>query len=284
MNRRSWAPLVPLVVVTLLPTLVGVLYTVAASVGFFPATGGVGRFTLEPYRYLWASGDLLTALRYSAVLAMVGTAAAFGLALPLALALSGGDRWSRIGRFGLHIPLPVPHLVVALSAVQLLTQSGLVARVLVRLGLIGGSKSFPALVFDRFGIGVGLVYLWKEVPYLAVVLAAVLAGIGAEHDRVARTLGASRMQRFRLITLPLAVRGALPTLLLLFTFLVGAYEVPLVVGRAYPTALAVLGQQRLANVDLARRPEGFAVNAVLLAVTLALGLLYGRVTRPPETR
>ena len=85
----------------------------------------------------------------------------------------------------------------------LLSQSGLVSRLFADLGFIDVPSDFPVLVRDRLGIGIILAYLWKEVPFIALILIATLQSVGEDYEEAARTLGARPLQRFRRVTFPL---------------------------------------------------------------------------------
>lgn len=262
-----------LLALTAVPALVGVGYGVLASVGYFRPAGESG-FTLRHYAALWESGDLFRSLGFTLGIAVVATVLSFAVALLLAISVRGASRLNRWNRFLIQTPLPFPHLVVAVFTVLFLTQSGLVPRLLYALGLIASQESFTELVYDRFGIGILLVFLWKEVPFLAVVMLAVLGSASARYEAVAQSLGATPWQRFRFITLPVLTRGAVPSLVLVFTFIVGAFEVPLLVGPTYPPMLSVLTVQRYSAANLDFRGEAFALSTMIAALMILLTGIY----------
>ncbi len=70
------------------------------------------------------------------------------------------------------------------------------------LGLIGQPADFPVLVRDGQGMGVIIAYLWKEVPFIALVVLEAMQSAGSAYEDSVRTLGADPWQRFRSITLP----------------------------------------------------------------------------------
>ena len=77
----------------------------------------------------------------------------------------------------LQLPIMLPHAVVALFAMNLLSQSGLLARLLYALGMISGQESFPDLLFDQAGVGIILSYLWKEIPFVAFFVVTLMAAV-----------------------------------------------------------------------------------------------------------
>ena len=65
------------------------------------------------------------------------------------------------------------------------------------IGLIARPGEFPALVFDPWAIGIILQYVWKEVPFIGVIVLAQMQALGTDYESVARSLGANRWQAFR---------------------------------------------------------------------------------------
>lgn len=264
----------------LLPLLCGIAYCVAAGFGLFdPAGNG---FTLRHYAALWNRGDLPSSFLFTSLVTLAGTLLSYVVALPLALVIRSSSLWNGISRFLIHIPLPFPHQIAAVFVVLFFAQSGLIARGLAGLGMISGQEAFPTLVFDGYGIGILLAYLWKEVPFLTVVILAVLSGIGAEYEEVARSLGAGRMRRLRHVLLPAVTRGAMPNIILLAAFIFGAFEVPLMVGPLYPPTVAVLTLQRMTPADITQRGEAFALGTIVALVFALLALLYAAMRREKD--
>lgn len=258
-----------LALLVVLPVCCSMLYCLAAGFGAFDVAGD-GGIGLHHYRALWARGDLPASFLFTTGIALVGTLLSYAAALLLALAIRSASGWNRLSRFLIQIPLPFPHQIAAVFVILFLTQSGLVSRLLTTTGLIAGQESFPTLVFDGYGLGILIAYLWKEIPFLTVVVLAVLSGVGSEYEDVAGTLGATRMQRLRYVLLPTVTRGTLPNIILLAAFIFGAFEVPLMVGPLYPPMLSVLTQQQLEAADIAQRGEAFALGTI---VSIAIGLM-----------
>ena len=185
-----------------------------------------------------------------------------------------GRRWVTLV-FQLNIP--VPHLVGAIAVMFLFAQSGLLARVAYWIGTIAEPADFPALIFDPYGVGIILEYLWKSVPFTGIVLLAVLYAVGEEYEHVARNLGANRWQRFRYVLWPLLLPGMLRASILVLAFTFGTFEVPYLLGQTYPTVLPVLAYRKYIDVDLNARPEAMAMSMVITAIVTVLILGYMRL-------
>jgi putative spermidine/putrescine transport system permease protein len=91
------------------------------------------------------------------------------------------------------------------------------------LGLIQTPADFPILVKDRSGIGIILDYVTKEIPFLTLIVLAVLRSQAENLDIVAENLGASRWQRLWYITIP----QVLPSLMAGSLSYLGLFSVPM---------------------------------------------------------
>jgi putative spermidine/putrescine transport system permease protein len=147
------------------------------------------------------------------------------------------------------------------------------------MGLITRPSDFPALVFDPYAIGIILQYVWKEVPFIGVIVLANMQSIGQDYEAVARSLGASRVQAFRHVLLPLIFPGVLSASVMVFAFTFGAYEIPAVLGANYPATLPVLAYRSYTDVDLAARPAAMAMAVVIAVLSAVMTVLYMRATR-----
>ncbi len=121
-------------------------------------------------------------------------------------------------------------------------------------------------------------YVWKEVPFIGVVVLAALAGGTRDYEDLARSLGAGWWQRLRHVILPHIAPGVLSTSIIVFAFSFGAYEVPFLLGQPYPSTLSVLAYLNYTDVDLGARSEAQAINMVIAAIVVVLALIYLRLS------
>jgi putative spermidine/putrescine transport system permease protein len=228
-----------------------------------PLGGGV---TLDAWRGLAADPAFADALWFSLRITALSTV----LAAVVALALAGPLR--RCGpavRTLASLPLPVPHLLVAITAVLWLGPGGLAERVL--------GAALPAqVVRDGSGAGIVLVYAYKEAPFLLVLLLAAMGRGLEERAEAAAVLGASPWQRARWVVWP-TVRGPLVVgSIVVAAFVLGAFEVPLTVGPNDPLTLAVYAAEATQGSLLG----GEGARAAALLVTSALAcVLAGLAVR-----
>ncbi|MFN4203399.1 MAG: ABC transporter permease [Tabrizicola sp.] len=258
--------------------LTGLGLTLLRSFRHLPALG-MTEPDLGAYAAILASPGFLASLGLSLWIAAASTLLSALIALGAALLLRQSFPGRALISFLVQLNLTVPHVVGAIGILYLLSQSGAFARLAHAAGLIAGPAGFPALVNDPFAIGIILLYVWKEVPFITLILLANLQTLGEDHESVARSLGATRWQAFRHVLLPMLAPGLAAASALVFAFAFGAYEVPLVLGQHAPKALPVLAWQAWTDTDLAQRPEAMAMAIVVAGIGLALLALVARGLR-----
>lgn len=256
----------------------GVAVGVMRSFNWMPVIG-LTEPNLDAYRAVLTDPDFLRSFGLTLYIAVASTLISAVIAIAAALLL----RRSFVGRgavnFLFQLNLTVPHIVGAIGILYLFSQSGFFARMAFHIGLIARPAEFPALVFDPFAIGIILQYVWKEVPFIGVILLAQMQALGTDYESVARSLGASRWQAFRHVLLPLILPGVLSASVIVFAFTFGAYEVPLLLGASHPQALPVLAYKTYTDVDLAARPQAMAMAVVIALLSALMIWAYLRATR-----
>jgi putative spermidine/putrescine transport system permease protein len=256
----------------------GLAVAVGRSFNWMPVIGLTDP-NLDAYRAVLTDPVFLRSFLLTFHIAFTSTLISAVIAIAAALLLRRTFAGRRAINFLFQLNLTVPHIVGAVGILYLFSQSGFFARMAYHIGLIARPGEFPALVYDPWAIGIILQYVWKEVPFIGVIVLAQMQALGTDYESVARSLGASRWQAFRHVLLPLILPGVLSASVIVFAFTFGAYEVPLLLGASHPQALPVLAYKTYTDVDLASRPEAMAM-AVVIAVLSALMIWgYLRLTR-----
>lgn len=246
------------------------------SLGYQPYLDG-WTWTTANYTELLADPAVRASLVLTVSISVLATAGSAVLAVAIAMFVQSTRRGRRLLTGLLQVGLPVPHLVGALAMGLLLSQSGLLSRLTHAAGLTSAPSDFPALTQDSLGAAILAEYLWKETPFVAVVILSALArGITPLQD-IAATLGARPWQRFRHVTLPLVTPALGAASVIVFAFTFGSYEVPAVLGRPYPAPLAVVAYQRFTDTDLTARPQAFAIGVLIAVVVTVLVAVYLRL-------
>ncbi len=281
-RRRIFFALAPAFLIILVLFGGGLLFGFMQSVGYFPVAG-LTDFTLEHYLSVLTDRNFLISLWITFRIAASVTILSAVMAIAFCFVLREQFRGSKLATFLFQLPLPVPHLVAASATILLLSQSGLFARFSVGLGLIDSPRDFPALLYDEYGIGIMISFLWKEVPFVGLVVLAVLQSVGPQYEEIAQTLGANRWQRFRYVLLPLILPGVFSTSIIVFAFTFANFEIPLLLGETFPTTLPVQAFREFEAPELSRRPKAMAMALVLAFITILLLIAYKRLLRGTRT-
>ena len=254
----------------------GLFAAVVQSLGYLPAIGQT-EISLDAYREVLTGEDFVDSSLLTTYVAGASTGISTVLAVLAALALrrAGG----RLSAIVFQLPITIPHLVAAVGIALVISQAGLGARLAAALGLIGDPGEFPALLYDRYSVGIILTYVWKETPFIALVVLASLRGVAGELEEVARTLGANAWQRFWYVVFPVISPGIIAASLIVFAFTFGAFEVPYLLGRTYPTILPVMAYNEYRDIELTARPVAMAINVLIALITAVFAALYLRLAR-----
>lgn len=254
----------------------GIIAALVQSLGYMPAVGRT-EISLAAYKEVLGDKDFLNSLALTLYVAGASTGISTVLAVLAALALRRSS--GRISAVVFQLPITIPHLVAAVGIALVVSQTGLGARLAAALGLIGEPREFPALLYDRYSIGIILTYVWKETPFIALVVLASLRGVAGELEEVARTLGANSWQRFWYVVFPVISPGIIAASLIVFAFTFGAFEVPFLLGKTYPTILPVMAYNEYRDLDLAARPVAMAINILIAVVTAFIAAAYLRLAK-----
>ncbi len=273
-----WISLAPALIIVVVLLGASLAYGVAQSLGLMSVIGQ-DSISLDAYQNLLtgqglAGREFWGSLVFSLWISLASTAISAAVTLLITVWLSERRNGSgNLDTLALNWNLAFPHLVWAMALMLFLSQSGLLARWAANLGLIQSPAGFPVLMRDRYGIGIILHYVSKEIPFLVLILLAVLQAQPAGYDLVAENLGASRWQRLRYVTLPMVTPALLSGALLVFAFVFSSYEVPALLGVSYPRMLPVLALRFFNDPDLRSRADGMAISLVITLIVLIVAAI-----------
>ncbi len=232
----------------------------SAVVAFRRKDGGL---TLE---HFIKSFDLYTTDLLFTLAIVVASTILIGLvAIAIAgyLTLGENPRAVAILRWLYRWPLFIPFVVAGQVMRTFLAKNGMLNHVLIGTGLIE-PLSAQSLLDWR---GIVVAFVWKQAPFVTLLLAGAMASIETQHIEAARNLGARRLRVLIDIILP-QVRGTLLVgLVLSFVTMLSVLSVPLMINPNSPT---------MVTVDVAYRINTFGDYAVanalcLLSLVLAAG-------------
>ena len=248
------------------------------SFNYMPVIG-LTEPNFNAYVSLFSSREFYLSFALTFHIAFTSTVISAVIAVAAALLLRRSFAGRGVINFLFQLNLTVPHLVGAIGILYLFSQSGSFARLAHEFGMISRPSEFPALVFDPYAIGIILQYVWKEIPFIGVIVLAQMQALGQDYESVARSLGASKWQSFRHVLLPLIFPGVLSASVIVFAFTFGAYEIPALLGASHPQALPVLAYKAYTNVDLAARPQAMAMAIIIAVLSAIMIVAYTRATR-----
>jgi putative thiamine transport system permease protein len=259
LSRAQWLALLPVALI-FGPLLPGIFWALA------PALDGA------VWRDLWLDPQWPQALRATLLSSVLGSALALAMAMLLASWRYPGTLWRTLQR-RLPLLLALPHAAFAVGLFFLLAPSGWLARGVAQLV---GWVSPPdwITVQDPYGLSLALALALKESWFLLWVLAALLGEQQVSRQMVvARTLGYSRAQAWRLILWPQLLPRLGWPLAAVLAYGLSVVDMAIILGPNTPPTLAVLVWRWLTDPDAALQARGSAASLVLLALLLLAAAL-----------
>jgi multiple sugar transport system permease protein len=160
------------------------------------------------------AGSLILTLEYTAAVVAAELAAGLGIALLLNIDLP----WIGLFRTMLIVPMMITPVVAAFCWKLLLDPDHGVINFFIQQHIVWLGRPDTAL------LSVSVVNIWQNAPYVAILLLAGLRSLPLEPIEAARIDGASRLQIFWHITLPLLRPYLLVALLLRLIFEFRAFD------------------------------------------------------------
>lgn len=200
----------------------------------------------------------LNSLTVGVLVALIGTAVGFIFAYAVTRTDIPGKK---VFRWMAMFPIISPPFLLALSAVLLLGENGLITRwIFTRFGLRWSVYGLPGLVLTET-----LAYF----PLAFFTLEGVLMSVDPALEESAMDLGASKLRTFLRVTLPLTIPGLAASFLLLFIRSLEDFGNPVVIQGRYPVLTV---QAYLAITGMYNLPLG-ATLAILLLVPTVLAFI-----------
>lgn len=228
-----------------------------------PGLGNYERLLTSPaVQRVW-----VTTLRICVITTVITLLCGYVVAYALASAPLRLQRWMFL--FVL-LPLWISVLVRAFAWVTLLRRQGLINEALLATGLI---EEPLRLIWNEFGIAVGMIHYM--IPYAVLPLYASMRDIDPRLVPAARGLGASRLEAFRRVFLPLTLPGIIAATVLVFIFSLGFYVTPVILGGG--RTLMIAEYIKLQILDLIRWGLGTMMASTLLIAILLLLWLMSRL-------
>ena len=219
--------------------------------------------SLDAYRTLFTDHLYINAYVSSLGIAAIATLVTLLVAYPFALAMARAPVHWRPFLIGLAAaPFWTSFLIRVYAWIALLKDEGLINNGLIALGLIDA----PIQMFaTRFAVVVGIVYSY--LPFMLLPLYSALERQDPTLREASADLGATPLQTFLRVTLPLSREGVIAGILLVFIPAVGEFVIPDLLGGSDTLMIGrALWNDFFANHDW---PTASAAAVVLLALLIA---------------
>jgi spermidine/putrescine transport system permease protein len=249
---------------------------VMLCVSFWRRISGVlvAEWTVDNYATFFSKGFLVDALANSLEVTLITTAISVVVAYPLAyvLAYRVAPYWQRIILLITVLPFWTAYVVRSYSWLLVLSEKGVLNEILSALGLIDTPLQ---LAYTRGATVLGFVHFFTML--LTLTIYANLVQINPSYRKAAADLGASALQVFLRITLPLSLPGVAVGAFLTFVITIGDYITPQILGgnteMLVPQAI-MLQIGRAANFPMAS-----VMGTILMVIVIVVYLTFSRRLR-----
>lgn len=198
-------------------------------------TGPQGGFSLQAFGKAWElySGDVV----FTVVIVLASCFFTGLAAIIIAGTLTLGENRYIVGTLKAlyRWPLFIPFIVAAQCMRTFLAKNGLMNNSFVSLGLMEPLQAVSFLDWR----GIIATFVWKQTPFVALLLAGALAALDRATLEAGRNLGASRMRVLVELALPQVMPQLLVALVLSFVTMLSVLSVPMMVAGSQPTMLTV---------------------------------------------
>jgi spermidine/putrescine transport system permease protein len=239
---------------------------------------GAHSFTLGAWGGFLHSSIYLSLFWKSVQLSLIVSAIIVLLAFPLAyyLALSGTKR-KYVLLLLLIAPFLTSYLLRVLAWKVILGDQGVINSFLFWTGLRSPDHPISQLLYSRFAVMLVLGYIW--LPFVALPIFVSLESLDRRLLEAASDLGASRLQAFRRVTLPLSAPGLMAAFLFVFIPTLGEFVTPSLVGGAsgylYGNQIVDLFETGFPDWE-----TGSVLALFLLGVVVLLTVVFARFLQP----
>ncbi len=207
----------------------------------------------------------LAALRLSVLLAALTTLALLALGLPIAHWLTTTRwRWKVLVEAVVALPLVLPPTVLGFYLLVAFSPRSPLGR-----GFVATTGHTLAFSFE----GLLLASILYSLPFAVQPFAAALARVDQRLVEASYSLGESRLQTFRRVSLPLALPGVIAGAVLAFAHTLGEFGVVLMVGGNIPGATRTLSISIYDAVEQLDYASAGRTSLLLLVVSFSVLVL-----------
>ena len=234
-----------------------------------------GLFPLFTFQWMWSNfSDAVTTYQTQFVRSLeyagIATAIALAISYPLAywIAFRGG-RWKNLFLLLVIAPFFVTYLIRTLAWETILSDNGLVVRLLKDIHVLGADGR---LLATSAAVIAGITY--NFLPFMVLPLYVSLEQVDARLIEAAEDLYASRVLSFLRVTLPLSLPGVFAGILLTFIPACGDFINAQLLGTPRQFMIGNVIQSQF--LELRNYPTAAALSFVLMGAILVIVLIFAR--------
>ena len=260
--RIGWASVTPALLWTLVFFVVP--FIAMGVVSLYPK--GMAGMSLANYTQFFTNQSYWRALTNSLEVTLLVTLLSVLLAYPFAwiLAFIVPERWQRLALMLAVLPFWTSYVVRSYSWLLVLAEKGVVNSTLVNLGLIAEPLQ---IANTRAATVVGFVHFF--VMLLTLTIYANLKQLSPNYRKAAADLGASGVQTFIHVILPLTLPGIMVGAFLTFVLAIGDYITPQILGGNNELLMP-----QLIMMQIGRRGDFGSASALSLILMAVVTLAY----------
>ena len=225
--------------------------------------------TLDHYVKFFTDPDFLIILWRSLVIAFKTTIICLLLGYPVAYFIARCDeKWQNILVLCITLPTWINMLVRTYAWIGLLSEGGLIQRILSLIGL-GNAE----LLYTEGAVLLGTVY--NFIPFMILQINTSLCKMDHSLLEASADLGATPVQTFRRVTFPLSLPGVINGITLVFLPAVSSFFIPKLLGGGQYFLIGNLIENQFITVG--EWNFGSAISMIMAAVMMLMMMLVRKV-------
>ncbi len=268
---RGWAFVGPAALWTLAFFIVPFVMMICYSLWQRAGTGLVRSWNLDNYTGFLDKPHFVAGLQNSLEITVLVTVVSIILAYPLAwiIAERVPRRWQRLALLLAILPFWTSYVVRSYAWLLVLSRGGYLNQFLVGAGIIDSPLEITA---TRAATVTGFVHFF--VMLLTLTIYANLVQLSPNYRRAAMDLGASPLQTFWYVILPLTLPGVVVGAFLTFVLCIGDYITPQILGGNNELVLP-----QIIMLQITRRADFPTAAALSIILMVVITLVYLAASR-----
>lgn len=225
--------------------------------------------TLEHYKKFFTDSDFLLVLGRSIMIAFKTTIICLLLGYPAAYFIArSSEKIQNILVLAITIPTWINMLVRTYAWIGLLSEGGLIQQLLSLLGL-----GKVELLYTEGAVLLGMVY--NFVPFMILQINSALCKMDPSLLEAAADLGASKIETFKKVTLPLSLPGVINGITLVFLPAVSSFFIPKLLGGGQYFLIGNLIENQF--ITAGEWNFGSAISMVMAIIMMLMMMLVKKV-------